>query len=168
MNSGQKKSTNREYVGNMWIQNPLKTREMDFGNIVEHRLWTKNSTFGPRSNYPETPFRSSRRDESELKWVYKWVFEAFINHMIMIIRKHFWSTFISPTGPKVSFSIVWTWTKSGFWINKSRDHLFRRAIGLDQKWVGMHMRHVTISSNSLNWTKSWTTVYWSGLRSSWS
>ena len=75
-------------------------------------------TFGPRSNYPKTHFRSSRRDESELKWVYKWVFEAFINHMIMIIRKHFWSTFISPTGPKVSFR-----------INKSRDHLFRREIG---------------------------------------
>ena len=49
---------------------------------------------------------------------------------------HFWSGRRDGVGPKVGFRRFNRFNQ----INKSRDHLFR---SLDQKWVGMHMSHVT-------------------------
>ena len=73
------------------------------------------------------------------------------------VKTHFWSTFISSNWIKSEFSIsLKADQKWVFEQIETRDHKIRREIGVDQKWNGMHMLHVTYLLHTQNWIKSCT------------
>ena len=83
-----------------------------------------------------------------------------ITWLINWSKTHFWSSSISSNWIKSEFSIsLKADQKWVFEQIETRDHKIRREIGVDQKWNGMHMLHVTYLLHTQNWIKSCTPAY---------